>query len=94
MTLYSVTLLNYSTSKNTKIEPITRVFTTYEFANEYVEEYYKDMQHILITSYYTHDERGVLDAELTSNTRIITNAFEDDYESYWKAFIKLQTFIY
>lgn len=33
----------------------------------------------------------MLDAELISNIRTIKNAFGDDYESHWKAFIKLQT---
>ena len=90
MDVYTVTLLNYSTSKNTLIEPWTRVFNTYELAHEYVEEKYKDLQFSLFKSYYTYDEEGILDAELISNTRTITNAFGDDYESHWKAFIKLQ----
>jgi len=91
MDIYTVTLLNYSTSKNTLIEPWTRVFSTYELAHEYAEEKYRDLQFSLFRSYYTNDERGILNAELISNTRTITNAFEDDYESHWKAFIKLQT---
>ena len=91
MDVYTVTLLNYSTSKNTLIEPITRVFTTYELAHQYVEEKYKDLQFNLSKFYYRNDEEGILDAELISNTRTITNAFEDEYESHWKAFIKLQT---
>lgn len=91
MEVYTVTLLNYSTSKNTLIEPITRVFNTYKLAHEYVVEKYKDLQFNLSKSYYRNDEEGILDAELISNTRTITNAFNDDYESHWKAFIKLQT---
>jgi hypothetical protein len=91
MKVYTVTLLNYSTSKNTLIEPITRVFNTYELAHQYVIEMYKDLQFNLSKSYYTNDEEGILDAELISNTRTITNAFNVDYESHWKAFIKLQT---
>ena len=91
MYLYSVTLLNYSTSKDTKIEPITRVFKTYKSAHEYVEEKYKDLNSIISTSYHTSDERGVLNAELRSNTKTYSSAFYDDYESHWRAFIKLQT---
>ena len=91
MNVYTVTLLNYSTSKNTLIEPWTRVFNTYELAHEYVVEKYKDLQFSLFRSYYTNDEEGILDAKLISNTRTIKNAFGDDYESHWKAFIKLQT---
>jgi hypothetical protein len=91
MSIYTVTLLQYSTSKDTIIEPITRVFNTYELAHEYVLEKYRELQFSLFRSFYTNDERGILNAELLSNTRTITNAFEDDYESHWKAFIKLQT---
>ena len=91
MDIYTVTLLNYSTSKNTLIEPITRVFATCELAHQYVVEKYKDLQFNLSKFYYKYDERGIIDAELISNTRTITNAFEDEYESHWKAFIKLQT---
>ena len=91
MDIYTVTLLNYSTSKNTLIEPLTRVFATYELAHEYVEEKYKDLQFNLSKSYYRSTALGGKEAELISNTRTITNAFEDDYESHWKAFIKLQT---
>ena len=90
MDIYTVTLLNYSTSKNTLIEPWTRVFSTYELAHEYVVEKYRDLQFSLFKSHYTCDETNILDAELISNTRTITNAFNDDYKSHWKAFIKLQ----
>jgi hypothetical protein len=67
------------------------VFNTYELAHEYVVEKYRDLQFSLFKSFYTNDERGILNAELVSETRTITNAFGDDYESHWKAFIKLQT---
>ena len=90
MNVYTVTLLNYSTSKNTLIEPLTRVFNTYELAHEYVEEKYKDLQFHIFKSYYRSNAVGTEEAELISNTRTIKNAFGDDYESYWKAFIKLQ----
>ena len=90
MDIYTVTLLNYSTSKNTLIEPWTRVFSTYELAHEYVVEKYRDLQFSLFKSHYTCDETNILDAELISNTRTIKNAFGDDYKSHWKAFIKLQ----
>jgi len=91
MDVYTVTLLNYSTSKDTVVKPITRVFTTYELAYKYVEEKYKDLQSSISISYHTSDERGVLDAELKSDTKTYSSAFHDDYESHWKAFIKLQT---
>lgn len=91
MNVYTVTLMNYSTSKNTLIEPWTRVFSTYELAHEYVEEKYKDLLFHVSKSYYRSNAVGAKEAELISNTRTIKNAFGDDYESHWKAFIKLQT---
>ena len=91
MTLYSVTLLNYSTSKDTVIEPITRVFTTYKLAHEYVEEKYKDLQFRISKSNLWNDEEGILHAELISDTKTVSSAFyRKDYKVHWKAFIKLQ----
>lgn len=93
MKLYTVTLLNYSTSTATIIEPITRVFKTYESAHQYVEEKYKDLQfHISKTYLWNDNEEGFLHAKLISNTKTVSSPFyRKDYKVHWKAFIKLQT---
>ena len=93
MNIYTVTLLQYSTSKDTITEPITRVFKTYELAHQYVVEKYRDLQFELSASYYNsnNNDDQVLEAELVSNTKSVQSPFYGEYEVHWKAFIKSQT---